>query len=349
MRFGSLFSGVGGFDVGFERAGMTCVRQVERDKHCLRLLTERWPDVPKGDDVREEHIERGAVDLICGDFPCQDLSVAGKRSGLAGERSGLWFEFRRILDESRPQWVVIENVPGLLSSNKGADFAVVLRGLVELGYGVAWRILDAQYFGVAQRRRRVFIVGSLGDGRASQVLFEPESLCGDTPPSREAGESPAYSLRAGASHSGDKGDGGLNTTLIAMILNAHGRRIDGESETFVLQAGHTKSNGLGVSTGVAMTVEAASPQAVAFPWQQGGSMNMPVSAEQAPSLVVEQTPAIHQGTAVRRLTPVECERLQGFPDGWTAGFADSTRYRMMGNAVCVPVAEWLGHRLAALQ
>lgn len=168
---------------------MECVMQCEIDSNCRKLLDAKWPDVPKWDDVRSLHVERGSVDLICGGFPCQNLSVAGKREGLAGERSGLWFEYLRILDETRPEWVVIENVPGLLSSNGGRDFAVVLRGLVELRYRCAWRVLDAQHWGVPQRRRRVFIVGHLGaSGRAAEVLFESEGVPGDTETGGKAGE-----------------------------------------------------------------------------------------------------------------------------------------------------------------
>ena len=203
MRFGSPFTGIGGFDLGMERAGMTCKWQVEIDTTCQGVLARHWPQAQRYSDiceVRGDELE--SVDLICGGFPCQDVSVAGKRQGLAGERSGLWYEFHRLLAEARPQWAVIENVPGLLSSNGGRDFAVILRGLVELGYGACWRVLDAQYFGVAQRRRRVFIVGSLGDGRAAQVLFEPESLSGDSAPSREAGTQVAGSLMQGSSGSG---------------------------------------------------------------------------------------------------------------------------------------------------
>ncbi len=208
MKFVSLFAGIGGFDLAFEEAGMECVAQVEIDERCNQVLAYHFPAADRRiKDVKEFTKDnfRGAIDLICGGFPCQDLSVAGQRAGLAGERSGLWFEFRRILEEFRPGWVVVENVPGLLSSFSGphppsdlekgeeweateeSDFGIVLRGLVELGYGVTWRVLDAQFFGIPQRRRRVFIVGSLGNGRSAQVLFEREGGAWDPPPSREAG------------------------------------------------------------------------------------------------------------------------------------------------------------------
>jgi DNA (cytosine-5)-methyltransferase 1 len=153
MTFGSLFAGVGGFDLGFERVGMRCLWQVEIDKFCLGVLERHWPDVRRYIDVREVGRRNlGAVDLVGGGFPCQDVSLAGKRAGLAGVKSGLWFEFHRVLEELRPRWVVAENVPGLLSSNGGRDLGIVVQGLAEIGYGVAWRVLDAQHFGVAQRR-----------------------------------------------------------------------------------------------------------------------------------------------------------------------------------------------------
>ena len=197
LRYLSLFSGVGGFDLGFDRAGMTCAGQVEYDEKARAVLAKHWPDVKRINDVREaQGDEFGTVDLICGGFPCQDVSVAGRRAGLAGERSGLWYEFHRLIDRVRPRWVVIENVPGLLSSHSGRDFAVIIRGLVKCGYGVAWRVLDAQYFGVPQRRRRVFIVGSLGDGRAAEVLFEREGGAGNPAPGGEARpESTTYAIR----------------------------------------------------------------------------------------------------------------------------------------------------------
>jgi DNA (cytosine-5)-methyltransferase 1 len=145
----------------------------------------------------------GRVDLIYGGFPCQDLSVAGKRAGLSGERSGLWHEFHRILREVRPRWCVIENVPGLLSSNKGADFAVILEGLEELGYGVAWRILDARYFGVPQRRRRVIIVGCLaGAASAAQVLAVTEGCDGHPEAGGKAGKGATGRAPAGPGSTG---------------------------------------------------------------------------------------------------------------------------------------------------
>lgn len=186
MKYGSLFSGIEGFGSGFDAAGFDCAWQCEIEPSCISVLERHYPNVKRYTDVRAINpTELEPVDVICGGFPCQDLSVAGKRAGLAGERSRLWFDFHRIVAGTLPRWVVIENVLGLLSSNGGRDFGVIVRGLLDIGYRVAWRVLDAQYFGVAQRRRRVFIVGSLGDGSCAQILFESQSSAGDSPPRRE--------------------------------------------------------------------------------------------------------------------------------------------------------------------
>lgn len=215
LTYGSLFSGIGGFDLGFDLAGMRCAWQVENDERAQSVLTNHWPDVKKHEDVRDvgkRNLE--AVALICGGFPCQDVSLAGRREGLAGERSGLWFEFIRIIEELKPQWVIVENVAGLLSSNGGRDMGTIVGGLAKCGYWWAYRIVDAQYHGVPQRRRRVFIVASLTRGRPQEVLFERESSPWDTPPLREAWPGVAGGIEKGSSNvrqSGEAGEGQLRS------------------------------------------------------------------------------------------------------------------------------------------
>ena len=175
----SLFAGVGGFDLALERAGVKVVATVEWDKHAQNILRKQFPNAEVFGDIQgvsgEQLIRAGfnpSTGIITGGFPCQDLSVAGKRAGLAGSRSGLFWEICRLLDETRTQSFILENVPGLLSSNNGRDMAVVIEALVERGYRIAWRVLDAQYFGVPQRRRRVFIVGCLGEsGRSPEEIL----------------------------------------------------------------------------------------------------------------------------------------------------------------------------------
>ena len=183
----SLFAGVGGFDLALERNGVKVVAAVEIDKNARTVLAKRFPNTKLFNDVTEVTADgllgagfipnRG---ILCGGFPCQDLSVAGKRAGLSGDRSGLFWEVIRLARELKPKYLVLENVPGLLSSGGGRDMGTVLGALGDLGYGFAYRVLDAQNFGVPQSRRRVFIVGCLGDsGRApTEVLALTEGLRG---------------------------------------------------------------------------------------------------------------------------------------------------------------------------
>lgn len=290
MNFGSLFSGIGGIDLGFEQAGMTCAWQCEINPAARSVLARHWPDVPRHGDIRTVGAHNlAAVDVICGGFPCQDLSLAGNRAGFSGTRSSLFFEMVRITHELRPSFIVWENVPGLLNTNDGRDFAAVLMALDGIGYHGAWTSLDARYFGLAQRRRRTFGVfarSDIGAGRCAEILSLAHRLRWHPAQSRKTEPTVAGTLAPGA-HPG----GGSDTesgNLIANTLTAHPGRLDA-NQTYVPDA-----------------------------------------------------------ATVRRLTPTECERLQGFPDGWTAGQADSPRYRQLGNAVAVPVARWIGERIVAL-
>lgn len=338
MNFGSLFTGIGGFDRGLEQAGMTCMWQNDIDAYCLQELNRLWPDVPKYGDVRDvgrHNLE--SVDLICGGFPCQDISVAGKRAGLAGKRSGLWFEFYRVLEELRPPWTIIENVRGLLSSNKGRDLAVILRGLEKLGYHVAGRVLDAQYFGVAQRRRRLFLVGSLGTYSCIEILFEPESLSWDSPPSRQKGTvAPAIPAN---------GDGtnrtGNERTETEMIVVAPLRSRQSSPGVSLPGRGGEDDENLVVAHSLTSHNQRWDLSTETFVWDNA---QCDLNAEEA-NVSYALNPQANQGVGVRRLTPLEYERLQGFPDGWTEGFSDSRRYRMVGNAVVPAVAQWIGERI----
>jgi len=186
LTVGSTFTGIGGADLGFEWAGFDIKWQCEFDSWKQEVLRAHWPDVPLYDDITTMN-DAPSVDVMLGGFPCQDLSVAGKRKGFGGERSVLAFEFLRVAELVQPRWIVLENVPGLLSSTGGRDFARLIDEVVGCGYGVAWRILDARYFGVPQRRRRVFIVARRTDAKydsrgasrlALRALFE--SSGGDT-------------------------------------------------------------------------------------------------------------------------------------------------------------------------
>jgi DNA (cytosine-5)-methyltransferase 1 len=175
LQVASFFSGIGGFDLGFEIAGMTVVMQCEIDTFCRRVLKKHWPDVPLYGDITEIKADQiPYADIYIAGFPCQDLSLAnqGKRKGLEGKRSGLFHEFMQLVEERQPRWIVLENVPGLLNSHSGRDFADVLNTLDRGGYCVSWRVFDSKFFGTPQRRRRVFLVGSLGAIRSAQVLLD---------------------------------------------------------------------------------------------------------------------------------------------------------------------------------
>ena len=381
MKAISLFSGVGGLDRGFELAGIETVLQAEQEPWALEVLARHWPETERVTDVRAvgvslagqhgryiplggrggiEHDAGGSgVDLIYGGFPCQDVSVAGKRAGLDGARSGLWFEFHRIVRELRPRWVVIENVPGLLSSNGGADFAVILAGLDELGFDAAWAVLDSQHFGVPQRRRRVFVVAGPRGRGAEQVLSLCEGCGGNPETGESAGKDVASTLRgrshgAGVNLPGRGGEEAYGDNLVAHTLKVNtGHAHGADLETYIpIQDArevekHQNGIGIGEAGDPMFTIDVASRHAVAASvtskWAKGSGGP---AGDEVQNLTV--------ANGVRRLTPLECERLQGFPDDWTRytadgrEIADSHRYRMMGNAVTVPVAQWIGMRLVAV-
>ena len=202
MRYLSVCSGIEAATVAWHPLGWTPVAFSEIEKFPSAVLAHHYPNTPNlGDMTQHEQwpIGSGSVDLLVGGTPCQSFSVAGLRRGLADPRGNLALTYLAIADRLRPRWLVWENVPGVLSSSGGRDFGAFLGALAELGYGFAYRVLDAQYYGVAQRRRRVFLVGHASDWRrAAAVLFERESLRGDPAPSREAREGAAANAQGGA-------------------------------------------------------------------------------------------------------------------------------------------------------
>lgn len=176
LTFGSLFAGIGGFDLGLERAGMRCEWQVEIDPYARAVLAKHWPDVRRHEDVRTFPPPEGkwGVDVICGGFPCQDISVAGKGAGLAGARSGLWYEYARIIGELRPRYVIVENVAALLTRGMGT----VLGDLSTLGYDAEWHVIPASAVGAPHRRERVWIVAYANDEGKPDVPVNDESWRG---------------------------------------------------------------------------------------------------------------------------------------------------------------------------
>lgn len=303
MRYISTFSGIEAATVAWEPLGWEPVAFCENAEFPSAVLEYHFPDIPNlGDITKVDWGEyRGAVDLVVGGSPCQSFSFAGKREGLNGE-SRLMFEYVRCIQEVMPRWLVWENVPGALASGDGEDFRCLLRELDVLGYGLAWRILDAQFFGVAQRRRRVFVVGSLGEQRAGDVLFDSGMLCGRP---KADGEAQAGQMAAG-------GEG----------------RFPSEGCWGVSWSGSGKA-----------IVKDGMPCLTTASGQRNGVLRFH-----------------DNGFELRHITPVEAERLQGFPDDWTKvpyrgeskeGCHDTPRYKAIGNSMAVPVMRWAGERIDA--
>ena len=399
-RFLSVCSGIEAASVAWHPLGWRAAGVAEIEPFPCAVLNHHYPTVPNFGDLTQHHTWKlnESIDLLVGGTPCQAFSVAGLRKGLADPRGNLTLVFLGLVAQLRPRWIVWENVPGVLSDKTGA-FGSFLGGLGQLGYGCAYRILDAQYFGVAQRRRRVFVVGHLGGlwQRAAAVLLERESLCGNPPPRRHSGKGTAttlsartkgggglgtdfdldggtipvgidggelaFALRANASHSGDKGDGGVNTTMVAecapCLTGNYGKQPDNSDTSagpmlvpeiaYALQERDSKGSDSNTKDGHLIPV--SSPYA--FPQNLSGTQ-CAATPDRCPSLASSNPTAVASGMSVRRLTPRECERLQGFPDDYTAipyrgkSAADcpaGPRYKALGNSMAVPVMRWIGQRI----
>ena len=385
MRYGSVCSGIEAASCAWEPLGFAPAWFSEIAPFPSKFLATRFPHVPNhgslvgladrlaGDDRR--------IDLLVGGTPCQSFSVAGLRGGLADERGNLALEFARLAAALRPRWVLWENVPGVLSSDGGRAFASLLRGLQHVGYGCAWRVLDAQFFGVAQRRERVFLVGHLGAAAAAgAVLFEPEGVRRNPPTRGEAREDVAGTLTTGSG--GGRYDKQQHVVSeVARCLTTSATRLDSETETetFVTASFDetqvtSPGNRSSCDPATAALTKSGRPPSIAFNARQdpvfsedttgaldtdGSSQAVCVTGDVTHALrsvgadasedgTGRGTPIVNVTTRVRRLTPRECERLQGFPDDATAipGAKDSPRYAALGNSMAVPVMRWLGKRIA---
>jgi DNA (cytosine-5)-methyltransferase 1 len=307
------------------------------------VLAHHYPDVPNlGDMTKFKEWPDEPIDLLVGGTPCQSFSVAGLRKGLDDPRGNLMLTYLAIADVS-PRWLVWENVPGVLSSNGGRDFGTFLGALGQLGYGFAYRVLDAQYFGVAQRRRRVFVVGYLGDWRrAAAVLFERESLSGHPAPSREAREEVAPTIAASSFAGGPNGEqaGAAVRRSVPAVAGSLDTQCGGGKLTH-----QSASNGhLILERDTIGTLTARGLNAL--------------GARDVEEGVLHPIAFGAQSNAVRRLTPTECERLQGFPDNYTQiawrnkaaeDCPDGPRYKAMGNSMAVPVMRWIGERIQMVE
>ena len=372
MRYASVCSGVEAASLAWMPLGWEPVWFSEIEPFPCAVLKERFPGVPNLGDMTEIDGEKyhGTVDLLVGGTPCQGFSVAGKQGGLDDHRSALCLAYCRLLGTMRPRWFVWENVPGVFSTNGGEDFKAFLCAIDEIGYSVAWRVLDAQYVrvdgyprAVPQRRRRVFVVGYLGEWQyPAEVLFEPGCLHRDTPPRREAGTGIARSVTASTGGASGKeqqhtfvGAGGR--PLNALGVDGYNGAISGSvSATVDTRCKNVNGPTLVMAHGQA---NAEISEAVSPALTCDHEAPIAVSESAAPTLKAarsgsNQVPDVLQSATVRRLLPVETERLMGFPDDWTRipwrgkpaeKCPDSHRYKACGNSMCVNVMRWIGMRI----
>lgn len=391
MKYGSVCSGIEAATVAWHDLGWEPQWFSEVEPFPCKVLKHHYPLIPNLGDMTKlrenKTFNESTIDLLVGGTPCQAFSIAGLRKGLDDERGNLSLEYIRLLESKRPRWFVWENVPGVLSSNEGRDFATILSGwtgrnitpqkFTKAGiiegdfYSIAWRILDAQYTGVPQRRRRVFVVGYLGnDWRPpAAVLFERESLPGDTQKGRKAGKETA-------GKTGSSAEGASWPPPIARCLSTSNERIDYESETFVpvtIDCRNSVANNNisgtpvcfqqnsrdevrlisvdGQITGALMADAGAKQQNyVAQPVEVAPTLTAYNLDSRSPQSEEQQriVSAVFDAISIaRRLTPVECERLQGFPDNYTniPGAKDGPRYKAIGNSMAVPCMKWIGKRI----
>ena len=349
MRYASAFSGIGTDAIAWDSLGWECTWFAETEKFPSEVLRQRFPNVPNLGDVTKIGEEHGPVDLLVGGPPCQSFSIAGKRKGMDDPRGNLALEFLALARRVRARWFVFENVPGLLSSNKGQDFARLLRAVSDLGYGAFWRVLDAQNFGVPQRRRRVFLVGYLGDWRpATAVLLERQSLRGDSPKGEKSWKAVAAltesSVRTCDADDNQGQAGHLIPAKAATLTQQYAKHSGNETSGVSFVAHSLRGEGFdasedGTGRGTPIIVEGDSaasipglPRLRAGCGRGGGTTIAFTERTRAEGRAVETQEEkayalLNPGEGgrpndrqiltpqmdVRRLTPVECERLQGLP------------------------------------
>lgn len=392
MKYFSMFTGVGGFELGIRQAYNEYARECEEsrkeecsqrrersvnqrevllhvgsestplcvgfseiDKFASKLLQKKWPEVKNyGDATTINTKELPSFDLLVGGFPCQSFSIAGKRRGFQDTRGTMFFEIARILEAKKPRLVVLENVKGLLNHDEGKTFTTIIRTLGELGYGVEWGVLNSRYFGVPQNRERVFIIGRLGGRGGGEVFPLRNSHSEDNEFDKQKLNYVASTRDKDWANDGKQlsrnspeEENGLSPCLRAQIGgDAKGSQL--------IKVGNVNPSGKGMN-GQVYAAEGISPtistnkgegtkivQAVLTPDRINKRQNgRRIKNKGEPSFTItgQDIHGVKDGFNIRRLTPLECERLQGFPDGWTEGFIDTQRYKMMGNAVTVNVVK----------
>lgn len=417
LTLGSLFDGIGGFPLAARRNEVKPVWASEIDKFCISITQKHFPEMEHvGDICQLNGAELKPVDIITFGSPCQNLSVAGNRQGLEGDESKLFMEAIRIINEMReatnneyPKITLWENVPGAFSSNGGLDFQRVLSefaktkvpipksgqwadaGMVRgRQFSFAWRVLNAMYYGVPQRRRRIFLICDLRGQRAPEILFELQSLSRNNNKGREAGQGntvrikerpfKSYSFSAGQSskagslgfaeelaptlRGGSSGTNQVPTLIFDMAQMEDGVRTyynnsptlhsrmgtGGNSVPFVFaenQRGEVRISDKVTSISVGGGKPGQGYPAIAYGIKttQTGSNGWGIQENTTHTLGASDKDVIAHNKNVRRLMPLECERLQGYPDGWTEGGSDAARYKALGNSIAVPCVQWLLKRI----
>lgn len=392
MKYLSLFSGIGGFELGIQQAyesnneyaplseksepqerqeggvritnlnktqlynrngtAPLCVGYSEIDKYAIQVYEKHFPNHKNfGDITKIKTDELPEFDFLVGGFPCQAFSIAGKRRGFDDTRGTLFFEIARILRDKRPRYFVLENVKGLLSHDSGKTFQTILGVLTDIGYDCQWQVLNSKNFGVPQNRERVFIVGHLR-GEPRPKIFPIGEVSGGDIKSRKDDNS---QISRTISSRFAKGVGNTESRIVDVLVNTTGKRFQSISDVVgtIKQINNPKHSNSRVYSeqGLAPTLNTA----------QGGNrqpkilddynhrMRQDGNTGTVRSTFGNEAPGngnkLVDGTKIRRLTPLECERLQGFPDSWTDILSDTQRYKTLGNAVTVNVVEEIIKRL----
>jgi len=312
-----MFSGIGVFRYGLEKSGWRTVWANDNDKYACKIYRKHFGD----NELIEEDIKN--IDahsipehkLLTGGFPCQGLSFAGKRKGFEDSRTALFWDIARVAEAKRPELLLLENVKGLLSNGEGETFAIILQTLDDLGYDVEWQVLNSKYFGVPQNRERIFIIGHLR-GTGSRQIFPIGQACEKSDhPCRKTSKKRKLLQLANTLSSRYYKDGSENLILLSHTKANIQQRMQNRRETWTLDGTSQK-------------------QAVMVDFNPDGNV-----------YVKRHSHALRSPKAIRRLTPIECERLQGLPDNWTSEISDTQRYRLLGNAVTANVVEFLGEKL----
>lgn len=362
-----MFSGIGGFDLAMQNLGHEIVGACEIDKYAQQVYRKQFPGVPIHDDASKVQAESlPQFDVLCGGFPCQAFSIAGQRKGFKDTRGSLFFEIARIAKEKRPSILFLENVKGLFSHDKGETFRTIISSLDEVGYDVEWQLHNSKYH-VPQNRERVYIIGHLRGQRSRQVF----PLGGiDKKPAKKTitpvDNIPVVNDRGGLREveratcldaNYFKGHDYHGARTMIMAWSSSGR--DGFRETRIKLGecntlntgdgcrGQSTANYVALTerrTDEAKAIRKKSMQEDGVDWsprrgkelvqRDDGLANCVTTGQTKESLITD-------GIRLRKLTPVECERLQGFPDNWTEGISDTQRYKCCGNAVTVPVVQWI--------